>query len=68
MFCTNNILKNFNADKNIINVNNYLNKVNLAQNKNLIDQKDSNVEPLNLNDAKFCKTLFASVYEKNRLA
>ena len=51
MFYVGNTNKGLNIDKNIINVNTYLDKKNLAQNKNLIDQEDSNIELLNL-DAK----------------
>ena len=39
MFCTGNANEDFNIDENIINANKYLDKRNLAQNKNLKDKK-----------------------------
>ena len=39
MFCVDNTNEDSNADKNIINTNDYLNKKNLVQNKNLTEQK-----------------------------
>ena len=64
MFCAGNAKKKVNTDKNIINANKYLNKVNLAQNKNLTDQKNSNIKLLNLNTVEFLKDFFANIYEK----
>ena len=65
IFCANNINKDLNADENIINTNNFLNKGNLTQNENLIDYKDLNIELLNLNFTEFLENLFASIYENN---
>ena len=55
MFYTGNANEGPNADKDIININNYLNKENLVQNEDFIDQKDSNIEPVNLNTGESLK-------------
>ena len=39
MFYASNTNKNSNVDKNIVNTNNYLDKRNLAQNKDFTNQK-----------------------------
>ena len=36
IFCADNTNKNSNVDKNIININNYINEANLTQDKNPI--------------------------------
>ena len=64
IFYANNTNEVFNTNKDIINANNYPNKRNLIQNKNPIDWKDSNVELLNLDTAKFLKDLLANAYKK----
>ena len=64
IFYIGNINKGFNADKIIIDVNNYLDKKKLIKNKNLIDQKDSNIEPMNPNTRKSLEDQFANVYKK----
>ena len=67
IFYDKNVNENLNADETIININNYLEKGNLAQNKNFIDQENSNIEPLNPNTGKSLKNLLANAYEKNKL-
>ena len=52
MFCN----SNADTNKNIIKVNNYLDKVNLVQNKNLIKQKNLNIKLINFNGEKFLET------------
>ena len=64
IFYTGNTNEGLNMDKNIINVNNYLNKENLTQNENLIDQKDSNIESVNFNTEKSLENQFAEAYKK----
>ena len=54
---------NINANKNIMNVNNYLDKENLTQNENLIEQENSNIKPGNLTK-KSLKHQFAEVDKK----
>ena len=54
-------------NKNIVNVNDYLDKKNLAQNANLTNQKDSKIELLNLNTIESLKDLFANTYKKDKL-
>ena len=53
MFCIGNTNNDFNINKNTINVNDYLDKKNLAQNKYFIEQEDLNIKLLNLNAKKF---------------
>ena len=67
MFCAGNTNENFNANKNIINVNNYLDKRNLVQNENFTEEKDSNNKSLNLNIIESLKNLFANAYKKDKL-
>ena len=68
MFYASNTNKDFNADKYIVHVNDYLNKKNLIQNKNFnTNQKNLNMRLLNFNIVKSRKDLFASAYEKNKL-
>ena len=64
MFCTNNINKDSNANKDIIDMNGYLDKENLAQNKNLTEQENSNIKSLNFNAREFIKNQFAEAYKK----
>ena len=52
IFCTGNTNEGPNRNKNISSDNNYLNKENLIQNKDFIDQEDSNIKPVNLNTKK----------------
>ena len=59
IFCTNNTNEDSNVNKNIINTNNYLDKKDLAQNKNFTDQKNLNIQLLNFYSAEFLKNLFA---------
>ena len=56
-----------NANKNIININNNLDKENLVQNKNPTDQKNSNVEPENPDTRESLKNQFAEAYKKDKL-
>ena len=58
---------NANADKNIINVIDYLNKSNLVQNENSIKYKNSNIKLVNLNAGKFLKNQLAEAYKKYKL-
>ena len=67
MFCVCNTNENSNVNKNIINANDYLDKKDLAQNKNPTNQKDLNIEPLNLNFSEFLENLFADAYESDKL-
>ena len=64
IFCVGNANEDLNIDKNIINVNNYLDKRNLAQNKNFTDQKELNIELLNLDTRKSLENLLANEYKK----
>ena len=67
IFCIGNTNEDLNADRNIINANDYLDKKNLAQNKDLTDQEDSNVKLLNFDSVEFLKVLFAGAYESDEL-
>ena len=60
MFC----IGNTDADKNIIDMNDYLDKKIFVQNENLIDQEDSNAEPVNSNIRKSLKDQFTKAYKK----
>ena len=64
MFYKNNANECLNINENITNVNNYLDKKSLIQNKNLTDQKDLNVKLLNFNTRKFLEDLLANAYKK----
>ena len=63
-FYTDNANVDFNANKNIININNYPDKKNLVQNKNPINQKDLNVELVNSDAGKSLIDQFGEVYKK----
>ena len=67
MFCTSNANKSFKANKDITSTNNYLDKENLAQNKNFIDQDDSNVKLLNLDSIEYLENVLTNAYKKNKL-
>ena len=64
IFCTYDTNKNSNANEDIINVINYLDKKNLIQNENFTDQEDLNIELLKPNSKKFLEDLLANVYKK----
>ena len=67
MFYTSNTNEDLNTDEDIIDINDYLDKRNLAQNEDFIDQKNSNIEPLNPNAGEFLENLLANVYKKDKL-
>ena len=67
IFCASNANESLNINKDIIDANNYLDKGNLAQNKNFTDQEDSNVKLLNFDAIESLKNLLANTYEKNKL-
>ena len=64
IFCTN---KSINVDKDIIDANDYLDKRDLAQNEEFINEKDSNIEPLNFDAAESLKNLLGNTYKKDEL-
>ena len=51
MFCAGNT----DADKDIIDMNNYLDEGNLIQNEDFTNKKNLNIEPMNLNIRKYLK-------------